>query len=110
MAKETCRCLATMVTASPLPAAQVAQPLNEATSSNPNPKVDAGGGVGASTLGDEDVSMEPLLTSADVAKIGDTLLDSLLSLKHMGCVASAQVGESVASVVVVVVVVVAVLV
>lgn len=92
LAKEACRCLATMVTASPLPAAQVAQSQMRATSSDANPKVEAADGAGASTPVGEAGSMESLLTDADVTKIGDTLLESLLSLKHMGCVASAQVG------------------
>lgn len=92
LAKEACRCLATMVTASPLPAAQVAQAQMGATSSDANPKVEAADGAGVSTPAGEAGSMESLLTDADVTKIGDTLLESLLALKHMGCVASAQVG------------------
>ena len=95
LAKEACRCLATMVTASPLPAAQVAQAEKGAISSDANPEVEGGGGVGSSTPVGEAGSMESLLTAADVTKIGDTLLESLLSLKHMGCVASAQVRQGV---------------
>lgn len=69
LAKEACQCLATMVTVSLLPS--------------------AGGGAGkASTGSGESVS---LLTREDVKAVGETLLESLLSLKHMGCVASAQV-------------------
>lgn len=94
LAKEACRCLATMVTASPLPAPQVAQTEKGAISSDANPEVKGGGGVGSSTPVGEAGSVESLLTDADVTIIGDTLLESLLSLKHMGCVASAQVRQA----------------
>lgn len=65
LAKEACRCLATMVTASPLPLED-----DEDT-----------GGVGSKAL----------LTVEDVTAIGETLLRSMLSFKHMGCIVSAQV-------------------
>lgn len=90
LAKEACRCLATMVTASPLPAAQA---QTGTTSSNPDPNIDAGDGAGVSASVVDAGSAGSLLTDKDVTKVGDTLLESLLSLKHMGCVASAQVGE-----------------
>lgn len=89
LTKEACRCLATVVKTSPLPLS-----AEEATASA------GAGSFGASTpliqAGEEGKEIlsgrsASLLTEKDVTLIGETLLDSLLSLKHMGCVASAQV-------------------
>lgn len=69
LAKEACRCLATMVTASPLP-------LEDDEKNK------------GATCG---VGSKALLTVENVTAIGETLLRSMLSFKHMGCIVSAQV-------------------
>lgn len=97
LAKEACQFLATIVSASPLPsgeggkvpaADQVgaqdhSEPLNPSETRAP---LAAPRGVEAVVVGSGS-----LLTQEDVTAVGETLLKTLLSLKHMGCVASAQV-------------------
>ncbi|CAM9203468.1 unnamed protein product, partial [Ectocarpus sp. 8 AP-2014] len=81
LAKETCRFFSTLVTVSPLP-------LQEEEGATGSPDLSAGasdGGKGADVRGSGS-----LLAAQDVTAIGETLLETLLSLKHMGCVASAQ--------------------
>ncbi|CBJ32757.1 conserved unknown protein [Ectocarpus siliculosus] len=81
LAKETCRFFSTLVAASPLP-------LQEEEEATGSPDLSAGasdGGKGADVRGSGS-----LLAAKDVTAIGETLLKTLLSLKHMGCVASAQ--------------------
>ncbi|CAN0161291.1 unnamed protein product [Ectocarpus sp. 6 AP-2014] len=81
LAKETCRFFSTLVAASPLP-------LQEEEGATGSPDLSAGasdGGKGADVRGSGS-----LLAAKDVTAIGETLLETLLSLKHMGCVASAQ--------------------
>ena len=75
LAKEACRCLATMVTAFSLPSG------------------DGKAGKG----GTEGVESKSLLTVKDITVAGETLIRSMLSFKHMGCVVSAQVGTIEAS-------------
>lgn len=86
LAKEACRFLATMVSASPLPSGgggNVAATIQVGSQGTPSAE---SGAVEAAVAGPE-----PLLAQEDVAIVGETLLKTLLSLKHMGCVASAQV-------------------
>ncbi|CAM9242712.1 unnamed protein product [Ectocarpus sp. 4 AP-2014] len=81
LAKETCRFFSTLVAASPLPS-------QEEAGATGSPGLSAGasdGGKGADVRGSG-----CLLAAKDVTAIGETLLKTLLSLKHMGCVASAQ--------------------
>ncbi|CAM9200948.1 unnamed protein product [Ectocarpus sp. 13 AM-2016] len=81
LAKETCRFFSTLVAASPLPS-------QEEAGATASPDLSAGasdGGKGADVR-----SSGSLLAAKDVTAIGETLLETLLSLKHMGCVASAQ--------------------
>lgn len=84
LAKETCRFFSTLVAASPLPSQE-----QEEGGAPGSPDLSAGvsdGGEGADVTGSGS-----LLTAKDVNAVGETLLETLLSLKHMGCVASAQV-------------------
>ncbi|CAM9102187.1 unnamed protein product, partial [Hapterophycus canaliculatus] len=84
LAKEACRFLATVVAASPLPSAGSGRATVAACAGGDG----ADGGLkGAQGTGEPSDS---LLAEADVSAIGETLLTTLLSLKHMGCVASAQ--------------------
>ncbi|CAB1101686.1 unnamed protein product [Ectocarpus sp. CCAP 1310/34] len=81
LAKETCRFFSTLVVASPLPSQEEAGVTG-------SPDLSAGasdGGKRADVRGSRS-----LLAAKDVTAIGETLLETLLSLKHMGCVASAQ--------------------
>eukprot|EP00752_Nemacystus_decipiens_P004263 g3894.t1 len=96
LAKEACQFLATIVSASPLPSGdgrkatashQVGaqsnpQPLNLGEKRSPSA---TSGSVEAGATGSGS-----LLAEEDVTAVGETLLKTLLSLKHMGCVASAQ--------------------
>ncbi|CAM9221310.1 unnamed protein product [Ectocarpus fasciculatus] len=81
LAKETCRFFSTLVAASPLPSQEEGgAPISPDLSAGAS---DGGKGADAGGLGS-------LLTAKNVTAIGETLLETLLSLKHMGCVASAQ--------------------
>eukprot|EP00903_Cladosiphon_okamuranus_P018216 g16755.t1 len=96
LAKEACRFLATIVSASPLPSGEDGkgvstdrvgaqgrpEPLSPTEKGAPSA---ASGGVKTVLAGSGS-----LLAQEDVTAIGETLLKTLLSLKHMGCVASAQ--------------------
>lgn len=87
LVKESCSCLAAMVVASPPPPPMVGgQEAGEGVAG-----AAAVEGGGATRL--EDAYPRSLLSAKDVSDIGDALLESLLSLKHMGCVAAAQVRE-----------------
>lgn len=79
LVKESCSCLAAMVVASPPP------------SMANGPEAGEGAAGAVEGPGREDVDSRSLLSAKNVTDIGHALLDSLLSLKHMGCVASAQV-------------------
>lgn len=84
LAKETCRCLSTIVTAARLPP----------SSSDSTTTAAAMDTSGVDEREGESISREEfgswMLSEKDVMGIGEALLESLLALKHMGCVASAQ--------------------
>lgn len=87
LAKETCRCLSTIVTAARLPP----------SSSDSTTTAAAMDTSGVDEREGESISREEfgswMLSEKDVMGIGEALLESLLALKHMGCVASAQVRQ-----------------
>lgn len=99
LAKEACRFLATIASASPLPSGDDGEEaatdrvgaqghLEPLDPTEKGARSAASGGVKAVMAGSGS-----LLAQQDVAAVGETLLKTLLSLKHMGCVASAQVRE-----------------
>lgn len=97
LAKEACRCLATMVIISPLPfSGEHGEKSKSGVGTSAEVPSSAGGMGKADAVQVESnfsLKLLSLLKAEDVAAVGETLLDSLLSLKHMGCVASAQVGR-----------------
>lgn len=99
LAKEACRFLATIVSASPLPPGEggkVAAADLVGAQVRPEPLNPSGTGAVSTALEGVEAAAAgpgPLLAQEDVTAVGETLLKTLLSLKHMGCVASAQVRE-----------------
>lgn len=97
LAKEACQFLATIVSASPLPSGEglkAAAADQVGAQDHPEPLNPSETGAPSAASGCvEAVMAEPgsLLAQEDVTAVGETLLKTLLSLKHMGCVASAQV-------------------
>lgn len=88
LVKEACRCLATMVTVLPLPLANKGATAFDGASKGADAPSFSG------ETGQKDANpaeSKALLTDEDVTAVGEALLESLLSLKHMGCVTSAQV-------------------
>lgn len=94
LAKEACRFLATIVSASPLPSGGGLV----GAQGHPEPLNPSETGASSAAFGGVEVveaGSESLLAQGDVTAVGETLLRTLLSLKHMGCVASAQVRENI---------------